>query len=651
MKHAFAAALVAISVAVGVGAQEDTLTPEGHIALAKTAAKNDLTGLFDRTCGSLAPSSGARGAAPGAQATLARDNWHADPVKVFDNLYFVGQTEYSAWAVTTSDGIILVDTIFDYSVEDEVVGGLRKLGLDPAKIKYAIVSHGHSDHAGGAKYLQDHFGTRIVLSAADWDLLDRASFTKPSRDIVATDGQKLTLGDTTLTMYITPGHTYGTISTLIPVKDHGQPHLVAEWGGTAFNWLTNRSGYITPERTDAFWFSTYRTSARRFRDLAEKAGADVIIANHTIFDGSKTKLPAVLARKAGAPNPYVIGKDGVRRYMTVAYQCAEAGLAMARNNERAAPTPVPLPSQPAPSAAAAQGRGQQGGGGFNLGNLPPPMVKEGATVKIGPHSYVIPDGNVVLVPNVGIIVGSKATLVVDTGLGPRNGAAVMREVAKVSRNKDLYLVTTHFHAEHVAGISAFPPETKYVISRQQQQDLDELGPDLTARFANSSPVLAALLQNAPVRRADVLFDVNQRIDLGDVHVNVFTLGSMHTRGDTMALVEEDRVLYAGDVVMPRVPVAFSQTSSASTWEKVLARLASIGVQVVVPAHGDYGTGAMINEQLEAFTFLRSRVNALKATSVPVDDAVKTITPEFDKAHPGWMNTNRVGAIIRGMYAE
>ena len=94
-------------------------------------------------------------------------------MKVFDNLYWLGQTEFSVWAVTTSQGIVVIDTIFDYSVEDEVVGGLKKLGLDPAQIKYAIVSHGHGDHSGGAKYLQDHFRTRILLSAADWDLLER----------------------------------------------------------------------------------------------------------------------------------------------------------------------------------------------------------------------------------------------------------------------------------------------------------------------------------------------------------------------------------------------------------------------------------------------------------------------------------------------
>src|SRR5438105_15405911 len=170
------------------------------------------------------------------------------------------------------------------------------------------------------------------------------------------------------------------------------------------------------------------------------------------------------------------------------------------------------------AAALGAAAAAQGGGGFNLGNLPPPMVKEGVTVKIGPHRYVIPDGNVVLVPNVGIVVGSKATLVVDTGMGPRNGAAIMREVAKVSKNAELYLVTTHFHAEHVAGISAFPPQTKYVISRVQQQDLDELGPDLTKRFATSNAAIGELLQNAPVRKADILFDREYKIDLGAVNV-------------------------------------------------------------------------------------------------------------------------------------
>ena len=165
-----------------------------------------------------------------------RSTWYAEPVKVFDNLYFFGQSEYSVWAITTSQGIIVLDTIFDYSVEDEVAGGMKKMGLDPANIKYAVVSHAHPDHDGGARFLQEHYGTRVIMSPADWDVLDkRTNGTKPKRDIEATDGQKLTLGDTTLTLYITPGHTPGTISTVFPVKDNGTPHLAALWGGVGLN--------------------------------------------------------------------------------------------------------------------------------------------------------------------------------------------------------------------------------------------------------------------------------------------------------------------------------------------------------------------------------------------------------------------------------
>jgi len=167
----------------------------------------------------------------------------------------------------------------------------------------------------------------VLLSAADWDLLDRSTQTKPKRDMVATDGQKLTLGDTTLTLYNTPGHTMGTLSTLIPVTDRGVKHVAAHWGGTAFNWMAGPAAYITPERPPSFWFQTYSNSARRFKEITAQAGADVLISNHTIFDGSKIKIPALAQRKPGDPNPYVIGKESVQRYLTTVDECAQAGLA------------------------------------------------------------------------------------------------------------------------------------------------------------------------------------------------------------------------------------------------------------------------------------------------------------------------------------
>jgi metallo-beta-lactamase class B len=316
----------AAALAVGVHAlgQSASETVDAHIAAAKAAAGQDHLGLFNAACAptSIRPAPPAQrgqraGGAPAPRpGPPDRAQWHVEPAKVFDNLYFVGQSEYSAWAVTTSAGIILIDTIYDYSVEDEVVGGLTKLGLDPKQIKYVIVSHGHADHSGGAKLLQERFGARIMLSAADWELLDRSTGTRPTRDMVVTDGQKLTLGDTTLTLYLTPGHTPGTISTLIPVKDNGRAHLVADWGGTMFNFARSRDA-----------FDTYIASAERFQGIVARAGADALISNHTIYDGTKTKIPALAQRKPGEPNPYVIGADAVRRYLIVASECAHAAQA------------------------------------------------------------------------------------------------------------------------------------------------------------------------------------------------------------------------------------------------------------------------------------------------------------------------------------
>jgi len=224
MKATVSCLLVMCATGAAAGAQIDAV--QAHVAAAKAAAGTDFAGVFSRICteavppATPAPQRGRGPAAPRPAGPPARETWHAEPVKVFDNLYFLGQTEYSVWAVTTSAGVILIDSIFDYSVDDEVVGGMKKLGLDPATIKYVIISHGHSDHSGGAKYIQDRFNAHVLLAAADWDLLDRSSGTKPRRDMVATDGQKLTLGDTTITLYNTPGHTLGTLSTVIPVKDN-----------------------------------------------------------------------------------------------------------------------------------------------------------------------------------------------------------------------------------------------------------------------------------------------------------------------------------------------------------------------------------------------------------------------------------------------
>ncbi len=320
-------------LAVSTLAAQDIHDADAHIAAAKAAAGDDFQNLFQFQCYGPGPggpraSAGAttqRGPGPGAgqrppgppPGPPDRSTWHVEPVKVFDNLYFFGQSEYAVWAITTSQGIIVLDTIFDYSVEDEVVGGMKKLGLDPANIKYAVVSHAHPDHDGGARFLQEHYGTRVIMSPADWDVLDkRTAGAKPKRDIEATDGQKLTLGDTTLTLYITPGHTPGTISTLFPVKDNGTPHLAALWGGVGLN----------PDRER---LRLYIRSAQRFSDIVKQSGADVILANHTDWDRSKINLPMLAKRAPGTPNPYIVGNAKALNFLKVAEECATARIGAA----------------------------------------------------------------------------------------------------------------------------------------------------------------------------------------------------------------------------------------------------------------------------------------------------------------------------------
>jgi len=296
---------------------------QAHFAAAGAAARPEHYPLYNMLCARLADP--LAGKVPEPKQWRARENWANEPVRVFDNLYYLGEkdqweTSPSAWALNTRAGIILIDTLFGDSVEHQVVDGLRKVGLDPRNIKYVIVTHGHIDHYGGASLIQERFGSHVLMSAADWDYMynDQHSDPKPKRDMIVKDGQTLTLGDTTVRMYVSNAHTPGTISLVFPVSDYGKPHLVAEWGGTGFN-------FNGLDRIRAF--TTYRDEAARFRDIVTRAGADVLIANHSGLDRSAEKNAALNLRAASAPNPWVIGPREVQNYLTVAHECAAAGLA------------------------------------------------------------------------------------------------------------------------------------------------------------------------------------------------------------------------------------------------------------------------------------------------------------------------------------
>jgi len=281
-----------------------------------------------------------------------------------------------------------------------------------------------------------------------------------------------------------------------------------------------------------------------------------------------------------------------------------------------------------------------------------PLIRENAVSRVSEHVHVISDLNVGLVPNVGIIVGSRATLVVDTGLGPRNGQTVLKVTNSVSTNRELYVVSTHFHPEHALGESAFHASAKIIRARAQQQDIDEFGLSLAKTFASRSPLVAELLDGAQFRKADVIFDREHTLDLGGVRVRMLSLGPTHTRGDTIVWVEGDRVLFAGDVVMNRTFVAFaSPYSSVKAWLADFDQLEPLKPVKIVPSHGGVGDASLIAEQREVMKAIQSRAAELKKAGKTADETAATVQSELTAKYPNWAAPARVSAIAKTAYAE
>jgi metallo-beta-lactamase class B len=258
----------------------------------------------------------------------------APPTKAFDQLYYFGMNLVGSWALVTSDGIIQFDALDNTDEAKNIIeAGYKKMGLDPAKMKYLVITHAHGDHYGGAKYLVDTYHPRVLMSAADWEMMAKHPSNNPdwgpapARDMDVTDGEKLTLGDTTVTLYITPGHTPGTVSALIPVTDHGQKHLLSFLGGAGFPLNLDPSPLNGGLRA-------YHDSIVRFARIGEEAGVDGIIANHpvsdyTYIDGVHDKVTRMRNRKPGEPNPWIVGQSTYIRYMGATLEALEAAEAMA----------------------------------------------------------------------------------------------------------------------------------------------------------------------------------------------------------------------------------------------------------------------------------------------------------------------------------
>ncbi len=243
------------------------------------------------------------------------------PMQVFDNLFYVGGDWVSAWVLKTSEGLILIDAMNnEQEARDLIEGGMAKLGLDPRQIKYILITHGHGDHYGGATYLAGKYKARVVASETDWQMMhthlefdSQVWGRPPARDISVVDGQRLTLGDATVVMHETPGHSPGTLSPVFTVRDGARTHHALLWGGTSFNF-----------GKDFARLKSYAESADRMRKVTAQMPIDILLSNHSSFDNSIPKMRAIAAAGGKGPNPFVTGPAVVDRALQVMSLCARA---------------------------------------------------------------------------------------------------------------------------------------------------------------------------------------------------------------------------------------------------------------------------------------------------------------------------------------
>jgi len=281
-----------------------------------------------------------------------------------------------------------------------------------------------------------------------------------------------------------------------------------------------------------------------------------------------------------------------------------------------------------------------------LAQMSQPMLSENTT-KISEHVWAIMG-----FPNIGIVVGSHATLVVDTGLGPKNGATVARVAAKLApNNTKLFLTTTHFHPEHAGGEPGFPPGTILIRNAVQQQEMEKHGQEMMDMFSQRSAQNKELLAGVVLRPPDVSFDQEVTIDLGGVTARLLWFGGAHTKGDELTLVEPDQTLISGDVVQNKtMPFIYGDGGTPASWLAVLEKVAALNVAHVLPAHSAPGDGSLVGAERDLISEIRTRALALKRQGVSADDAGKQVSAALKTLHPDWPNTNAAG-FVKNVYAE
>ena len=277
----------------------------------------------------------------------------------------------------------------------------------------------------------------------------------------------------------------------------------------------------------------------------------------------------------------------------------------------------------------------------------PQGVPENSVTRVSDHVYAI-----IGFPNIAIVTGSRATLVVDTGMGAKNGAVIMRETQKLAKSPILYLTTTHFHPEHATGEQAFPANTLLIRPAAQQDEMEKHGAEYIELFSSRSAQNKELLKDVKLRKPDITFDRETKLDLGGATARLFWLGAAHTSGDELIFVEEDSVLIPGDIVQNKlVPNMPNADASVKGWLAILDRLAELKPRLVVPDHGALGDGSLVGKERAFLLDLETRALEHKHQGLTVEDAGKMLTAEFKAKYPDWENMNPVANVVRRVYEQ
>lgn len=283
---------------------------------------------------------------------------------------------------------------------------------------------------------------------------------------------------------------------------------------------------------------------------------------------------------------------------------------------------------------------------------PPPPTVSGDPIEIAEGVFVIPDGRVPLVPNIGFVRGDRALLVVDTAMGPRNGEVVLGHALRLAEGRPLIVTITHFHPEHSFGAQSFSGKATIVYNMAQRDELRRKGPGYIEMFRGFGETVAAALEGTQLVDPDIVYDGRVELDLGGRTARLLTWGLAHTGADQVVFLPEQKILFGGDLfetrMFPIVPYFAPEDIEVDgdRWLDVLERLLELDPAIVVPGHGEVTDASVIRGVRDYFQYVREEARRLRLEGRSADDAVTELESVIRERWAGWDNPEWIGFAVR-----